>query len=128
MHHNVFNSGENSVELLFNWSQDIIKAFSKNSKVMITINQPMIRNPIVAKRLRESIAIVVERILNEIDVNELYVEGGATVFAIISKVKFNRLIPIDELATGVIRFLVQDKPKFHLTIKPGSYLWPDSIW
>lgn len=128
MPHNVFTSGENSVELLFNWSQDIIKAFSKHSKVIIAINQPMIRNPKVAKRLRESIAIVIERVLNEIDVNELYVEGGATVFAILSKIKFNKLIPTHELAPGVIRFLVQDKSKFYLTIKPGSYLWPDSIW
>jgi len=125
---NVFCSGENSIELLSNWSQEIIEAFGKHSRVIIAINHSIVRDPKVARKLRESIATVVERTLQETDVDELYVDGGATVFAVLSKVKFNKLIPECELAPGVVRFHVQDRPRFHLTIKPGSYSWPGKIW
>jgi hypothetical protein len=37
------------------------------------------------------------------------------------------LIPIQELAPGLVRMRVVKAPGIFVTVKPGSYPWPDTI-
>lgn len=110
------------------WVDDTIKLYKQTSKVIVEINQPVVKEPGLAKRLREETAKLVEEVLNNVQVDELFIDGGATVFAISKKLSINKFLPLIEIAPGVIRMAVENKPYLHITIKPGSYLWPEKIW
>ncbi len=110
------------------WVNDTINAFKSNSKVIVEINQPVVKKPDFARRLRTEIAKLVEEVIAKVEVDELFIDGGATVYAISKQLRMSKFLPYQEIAPGVIRMKVDNKPNFHLTIKPGSYLWPEEIW
>lgn len=56
----------------------------------------------------------------------LYVTGGATATAVIGSLGINRSIVEDEPAKGVVTLSPENK-KLYLTVKPGSYQWPETI-
>ena len=56
----------------------------------------------------------------------LYVTGGATATAVIGSLGMNRFKVEDEPANGVVTLSPENK-KLYLTVKPGSYKWPETI-
>ncbi len=78
--------------------------------------------------IRQIMATTIEKVMQRVQVNELVIEGGATASSIIEKLQYERLFPAQELAQGVIRMKVQENQGLFLTMKPGSYQWPSSIW
>ena len=78
-----------------------------------------------AKLLREKLGSVVNLVLDQAEIRELLVEGGSTAFSIIQKLGFSSFIPTEELQQGVVRMKVEGNDNLHLTIKPGSYDWPE---
>jgi uncharacterized protein YgbK (DUF1537 family) len=58
---------------------------------------------------------------------ELFVEGGATASEIAGRFGWNRFEPCDQLGPGVVRMKVLESDNIYLTIKPGSYVWPEGI-
>jgi uncharacterized protein YgbK (DUF1537 family) len=109
------------------WADQATSAFQIAPKVILTINKPFVRNKAFARQLRELTAMTVEKIMKVVTLNELLVEGGDTVSSIYQRLKFGRFYPTNELARGVLRMKVDDRP-LYFTIKPGSYAWPESIW
>jgi uncharacterized protein YgbK (DUF1537 family) len=82
---------------------------------------------VTALQLRTSMATVIGRLLQEVAVGELIIEGGSTAYAILEKAGLHRFVPRQELAQGVVRMAVPEKPGLYVTVKPGSYSWPESI-
>jgi len=80
-----------------------------------------------ALQLRTSMALVIGRLLREVSVGELIIEGGSTAYAILETAGLHRFVPQEELAQGIVRMAVPDVPGLHVTVKPGSYNWPESI-
>ena len=80
-----------------------------------------------ALQLRTSMGAVIGRLLQEVAVGELIIEGGATAYAILEKAGLHRFVPQQELAQGVVRMAVPEKPGLYIIVKPGSYSWPESI-
>jgi uncharacterized protein YgbK (DUF1537 family) len=72
--------------------------------------------------LTQEMAEAVHQVVAKSALRELFIEGGATAYAIIRRLGFSRFFPTEELAPGVIRMRVAED--LHLTIKPGSYDWP----
>jgi uncharacterized protein YgbK (DUF1537 family) len=73
---------------------------------------------------REKIAELVRQVLSETTVRELMIEGGATAYAILRAAGLTNLIPVEELAPGVVRMQAGE---IYITVKPGSYAWPEKI-
>ena len=71
---------------------------------------------------------LVQSILAGMQIPELYIEGGATASAIVRGMKWSRFTPCAELRPGVVRMRVEDGPECTITIKPGSYPWPDDMF
>jgi len=67
-------------------------------------------------------------IVAAVDVNDLFIEGGATTSAILNKLNFTQFIPTFEYAPGVVRMKIRSKDNIYITIKPGSYQFPEQIW
>lgn len=110
------------------WIKDIKNILRKESKVIIAINKPLIKEFDIANRLRKYIADAVYEIYKNEKINELIVEGGATAYSIIQRCNFNEFYPAVEMAHGVLRMKIHGIDDFNLTLKPGSYTWPKEIW
>jgi uncharacterized protein YgbK (DUF1537 family) len=80
-----------------------------------------------AKSLRNKTAIAVKLVFDQLDIKELLIEGGSTASAILKQLCLYRFFPVEELATGVIRMQTDNKPELYVTLKPGSYSWPQSV-
>jgi uncharacterized protein YgbK (DUF1537 family) len=109
------------------WVDDTVNAFNSSSKVLVEINQPVVKENGFAKRLRIDTARLVEQVMEKIKIDELFIDGGATTYAITKQLHLDKLLPCNEVAPGVIRMKVEGRNNFYITIKPGSYAWPEEI-
>jgi D-threonate/D-erythronate kinase len=110
------------------WADDIVKGILRRQKVVASIDYAPVNDPDIALRIKESIGKLIKRVTERININELLIEGGSTTSVVLKYMNINKLIPIQELETGVIRMKIDEYPKLCLTTKPGSYFWPDSVW
>ncbi len=124
----VFYNSEGFDSAFLKWANEIIESIRKEGTVIISINQPVVQNTGFAKNLAESTAKIVQQVLKQTEVNDIFVEGGATTAALIKKMNFRSLKPVYEWSQGVIRMKVEDRPNLFITMKPGSYDWPKAIW
>lgn len=111
------------------WFDEITGLMLKNGSVIIAVDRLHCKDaPELPFRIRTVVATVIERIMQLTILDELVIEGGATASAIIEKLDYQRFFPTNELAQGVIRMKVQENEGLYITMKPGSYQWPESIW
>jgi uncharacterized protein YgbK (DUF1537 family) len=124
----LFEARQSCDKPLQQWSEDTVTALQEHSKIVVTIDQPIAQNPPLAVKLRHHIAELVESILSRTSIDELLVEGGATASAIVRRLKWTRFFPCAEPAPGVVKMRIEEKMRPYLTIKPGSYPWPQEVW
>jgi uncharacterized protein YgbK (DUF1537 family) len=60
-------------------------------------------------------------------VDELFVEGGATASVVVRGSGWTELRVAAELAPGLVRLSVPAGNPRHVTLKPGSYPWPEEV-
>ena len=70
---------------------------------------------------------IAKRVLESLNINELFIEGGATTYAVLTAMDWTTFTPISELAPGVIRMKHHNSNQY-ITIKPGSYHWPEGLF
>jgi len=121
---------ENLADSLFEfWADEIVSLLNSHKKAIIAIDEYATKGiTITAADLRNKKAKVVEMVFRKTTIKELLVEGGSTAAAIINRLNFNSFSPIKELGPGVIKMKVDTTDDLFLTLKPGSYNWPTSIW
>lgn len=124
----LFQSDNPTDELFQHWTDDTVTALEQHSRVIVSINQPIIASPQLPQKLRRYTAALVENVLNRTTVDELYIEGGATASAVVRRLQWTRFSPCWEFTPGVVRMRVEEKQHQYLTVKPGSYPWPEKIW
>ena len=107
------------------WFDDISGLLQKQNKAIIAIDPDWYSYS--AHHLRDSMATAVSRILKKTIPAEIIIEGGATAYAILNAVGWHTFIPEQELAPGLVRMRVAEAPDLFVTVKPGSYPWPDAI-
>jgi len=110
------------------WSEVLIQICNKQHKLIITISEEKIDFPESSIVLKNRLSLIIRNILKKYTVTELLIEGGATAFSILNQLNQLSLTPIAELSPGVIRFQSLTDIFFHITIKPGSYNWPESYF
>lgn len=80
-----------------------------------------------AGTIREEMALVLVELEKLMPIHELVIEGGATAEAILEVLGIRALTPVFEYRQGVIRAKTNEGA-MHITLKPGSYQWPDELW
>lgn len=123
----VFYKTSEADEAFNEWEKSLVAAFCENNAAMIEIDKPVVREKNFSHYLREQMAKLTHEVFNHVKINELFIDGGATVYSITEKLKLQKLFPVQELAPGVIRMKVNNIEDLYLTIKPGSYPWPDVL-
>jgi uncharacterized protein YgbK (DUF1537 family) len=129
MPENLFCADGKYENLVVEWTKEITETLEKRKKVIIAIDQ-ISCNEIdnIPLKIRHAIAGVVEHLVRNSQIDELIIEGGATAYSIIQTLKFTKFYPTHELAPGSIRMKVEENKDIFLTLKPGSYVWPESVW
>lgn len=123
----IFNNSAFSGENIDQWVKEILAIYQTSNKLVITMNYkdlPYKERP----HLKLALGEMINTLIKQIAIDELFVEGGATSYAILKEMQADRLTPVQDLARGVTRMeLLKYKP-LKMTVKPGSYKWPDAIW
>lgn len=118
---------ETNESKLTEWVKKLVLIFEEKQKVILRTSNSIIQFENSSKILKNRMSHIIQKLLRLTEINELYIEGGATAYDILQKLNWYDFIPIAELAPGVIRMqLVSDNTKF-ITIKPGSYQWPEKL-
>ncbi len=130
----VFSLPQAAQHLEFDWSllepivQAALAALASQARIILNVGLPPINDKVVAKMLATYLAQVAESLVRQGSpglVGHFFAEGGATAKELVRHLGWKRLAVLEEVALGTATLAVDGHPK--LTIKPGSYLWPDSI-
>lgn len=109
---------------LKDWIERVKAAITYHQKAIIAFDNEIVSAmDLTPSFLRNSMAKIISSLLNEVFIQELVIEGGATAGAILAHRQIDHLTPIEELAPGLIRCTIHEDPKIWITLKPGSYNW-----
>jgi uncharacterized protein YgbK (DUF1537 family) len=129
MSQDIISSFDPADKLFNQWADDVVALLNKHQKAVIAIHEDAItKTDVSTGYLRDKKARLVEKVLERVAVKELLIEGGATAAAIIKQLNYIQFTPVQEFSTGVIRMKVDKENELFLTLKPGSYDWPEHIW
>ncbi len=111
-------------DLIESWATELIDVWKKNLKLVLAISTEKIEFPKSSLILKSRMNLIAAEILKKCKVDEVFIEGGATAYGILNLLDWKTLSPVQELGPGVVRMKVSNQ-MCHLTIKPGSYQWPE---
>ena len=116
-------------KIIQKWANEIIKIIQNKDKVVIAIDELECKGVNdLANKINDIFGVLIKKILERVTLEELLIEGGATAYSIIEHLGYKKFYPEQELSQGVIRMEIEQTTKMHLTLKPGSYQWTDSVW
>jgi uncharacterized protein YgbK (DUF1537 family) len=110
------------------WTDAAAGALASHGRVLLCIDPHSRRDVEEPGTLITDLLVAVESLLGRAAIDHLYVEGGSTASALIRRLGWTRLTVNRELAPGVVSLEVQGEQRRRLTVKPGSYRWPDAVW
>lgn len=128
MPHEIYVNKAYNANLIDQWANDIVTQIEKNKKVVVTINHNNSNDDNISFRVRDIIGLLIRKVVDKIELDDLLIEGGDTTSVILSHLGVTTLYPFQELGHGVIQLNVEKYPNMCITTKPGSYNWPDNIW
>lgn len=105
-------------------AQRVVDGFAQNSRVILAVGLPTVRDVAVARQLSKSVVCVAGEVLRRVPITRVYAEGGATAAELVRCMGWSRLTVLRELAPGVATLAVNEGNALWLTIKPGTYAWP----
>lgn len=109
------------------WVENASRLLKRHSLVIVALGDLPDSDPALAHRLRDYTAALVKKVLHKAPVEQLYVEGGATSSGIVAALEWTRFFPVEELSRGVVRMKIDGCERLHITMKPGSYPWPEGM-
>jgi uncharacterized protein YgbK (DUF1537 family) len=124
----IYYSSQIDDAALDQWSQQVCAALKTHKNVAIAALQKPGDTSLSGPQVTQALAAVARQVVEDDCADDLMIEGGATAHALMSALNIYSLIPVEALAPGVTRMKVDKYPNLHVTMKPGSYRWPTSIW
>ncbi|MCR4958110.1 MAG: four-carbon acid sugar kinase family protein [Prevotella sp.] len=100
------------------WLDDALSKYAAGPLVL-SIPHRHLTGKAVAVRLRRLMASLVGQLFQHHTPTHLYIEGGATAFAVLRALHISSLEVVAQPAPGVVSMRADDK--FIVTLKPGSY-------
>lgn len=105
----------------------VVSALQEKSRVILHVGLPQVGDVSLAEMLATHLVRVAEAVLRNASVGHVFAEGGATAVGLARGMGWHRLAVKSELAPGVVTLSVIGGASERLTIKPGSYRWPESL-
>jgi uncharacterized protein YgbK (DUF1537 family) len=123
----IYKNKNFELSIFENWVAEVIECLHDNQKTIISVDFNYSTEDGLPFRIKKTIAKLVKRVMQEVKLDDLFIEGGATTSAILNSLKIAKLFPFRELELGIIQLRVDEYPNLCITTKPGSYLWPKNI-
>ncbi|TAK97245.1 MAG: hypothetical protein EPO07_13610, partial [Verrucomicrobia bacterium] len=101
-------------------------AFEKQQRVILCVGLPQVSDGTIAARLSSHLVTVAGALIVPANVVSIFAEGGATAVELARRMNWSRLTVQREWQRGVVTLAASDD-KFFLTVKPGSYVWPEAL-
>jgi len=114
--------------LIDQWVEDVVDALHADDRVVIAIPQPVVKDVQLSNKLSTYMATLVESVIGRSPIRELILEGGVTSEAVLSRLGWTTLKVLGEYGPGVVQLCMSGRENLLVTIKPGSYPWPEEIW
>jgi uncharacterized protein YgbK (DUF1537 family) len=114
-------------EVMQAWVDQACEALARSGAAAVSIGTGQDRGgaaAVLTGRLTELAAAVIGRAA----VGQVYVEGGATAAALAGRMRWRRFEVLGQWAPGVVTLRVFGRGGPTVTMKPGSYAWPESLW
>ncbi|MBN2180575.1 MAG: hypothetical protein JW715_01580 [Sedimentisphaerales bacterium] len=124
----LFKSSPVNGTLIKQWADNVLEALKVSDRVIVAILQPSVQDSELAESLRTKTAALVQVVLEAAKIRELFIDGGATAEAVLSAIDCLWFDTPVEYAPGVVQMHVAGQEDKYVTIKPGSYPWPEEIW
>ncbi len=124
----IYNQKEHSPVHMENWINEIVSGIEQHHKVIVASMHSSSTENGLSFRIKQVMGELVKSVADRIGLNEIFIEGGSTTSEILKHMHIKKLVPFQELDTGVIRMKVDGIPGLCITTKPGSYLWPENVW
>lgn len=118
---------EGQADLSGQWARDIVTALAASGCAVVAIGQAAECGGLSALDVRTQMTLAVQRVAQRVALGELLIEGGATAGAILRRLGWNALDVQGEYAPGIVRLAVTNAPDHIVTLKPGSYPWPEGL-
>jgi len=131
-------SGVNHIEFIFNgieelndqkskeWILQITKSLRENRVTFVRFYTNAPRTLTLSQTLTAFTGDLIQGIFYQKIIPHIIIEGGSTASSIIRRMDWNRWIPVQELNPGTVT-LKEKESGITMTVKPGSYTWPESI-
>jgi uncharacterized protein YgbK (DUF1537 family) len=105
----------------------VVAALQVEPRVILHVGLPQVKDISLAEMLATHLVRVAAEVLRLATVGHVFAEGGATAVRLARGMGWHRLAVKSELAPGVVTLSVIGGISELLTIKPGSYRWPESL-
>lgn len=102
------------------WIADSCTMFSSSLAMIMRIGEHEFKGVEYAQRLKRVMALATEALIRTKKTSLLIIEGGATAFAILEQLKWNKFSMTHEFAPGVVAMRHCETT---VILKPGSYSW-----
>jgi len=106
---------------------EAVCALREHARVVLCTGEPLLQDQRAPKQLLNYLSRVALRVIRSVQIDRIYIEGGATAAAVLGRLGWQRLTVVREVAPGVVRLRPVAASACLVTIKPGSYTWPDEI-
>ncbi|MCP4453818.1 MAG: four-carbon acid sugar kinase family protein [Planctomycetes bacterium] len=110
------------------WTRTVVETLQRRGCAIVAVDRPVIKHAEKACQLAFHMARLVECVLGHTTLSELFIEGGGTADAIVDRMAWDTLNVLGEYRPGVVCTGLSGGETLRVTIKPGSYAWPDGIW
>lgn len=110
------------------WIEQVVSVVQNHQRAIIAVKEPVIPDTGRSNWIKQNFANLVKGVFEQIQIEELVIEGGSTASAVLNNMGFTRLVPLHQFQQGVIRMKVENMEGLNLTLKPGSYTWPEAVW
>jgi uncharacterized protein YgbK (DUF1537 family) len=102
-------------------------AFSACSRIIVTIGLPAMKDRSVSQRLHQRLATLAHAIWSQTACDHIYAEGGATAREVLRQMGWTRMKVLGEAGPGIATLGSANDAGPRITMKPGSYVWPQTI-
>ncbi len=123
----IYQNKEYPADIFDAWVSDVVESIGASKKTIVSVDNKNSTEDGISTRIKATVAQLVSRVVEQTDISNLFIEGGATTSEILRALKIAKLYPFKQLDLGVIQMKVDEYPGLVITTKPGSYVWPENI-
>jgi len=117
----------NATEAVAKWARHIVRALKTHRSAIVRVGRGRLLEVERPEKLIAFLARLVESVLQRRRIADLLIEGGATASTLLRRLGWQRMRVRREVAPGVVRMNVLDRRGPRVTLKVGSYPWPDEL-